>query len=151
MATKVQVVFDCADPERLATFWIAALQYKLQDPPPGFASWEDALRAMKVPEEEWNSARAIVDPEGRGPRIYFQQMDTPKQGKNRLHMDLNVSGGPSVPLPDRKIRIDAEVNRLLAFGATKQRAWELPWRSAAESGEYWIVMQDPDGNEFCLQ
>jgi len=93
MATKTQVVFDCADPDRLARFWAEALHYKMQDPPAGFASWEAALRAWKVPEEEWNSASAIVDPEGRGPRIYFQRMDTPKPGKNRLHLDLNASNG----------------------------------------------------------
>ena len=151
MATKIQVVFDCADPDRLASFWITALTYKLQDPPPGFGSWEEALRAAKIPEEEWNSARAIVDPEGRGPRIYFQQMDTPKPGKNRLHFDLNVSGGPSVPIDERRMRINAEVERLLGLGATKQHAWELPWRSLAEPGEYWVVMQDPEGNEFCVQ
>jgi hypothetical protein len=34
MATGVQVVFDCADPDGLARFWAEALGYKLQDPPP---------------------------------------------------------------------------------------------------------------------
>jgi hypothetical protein len=151
MATKTQIVFDTPDPDRLARFWAEALHYKLQDPPAGFATWQDALRAMKVPEEEWNSARAIVDPEGRGPRIYFQQMDTPKPGKNRLHLDLNASGGSSVPLETRKKQINEEVDRLLGLGATKQKSWELPWRSEVEAGEYWVVMLDPDGNEFCVQ
>ena len=58
MTTKVQVVIDCADPAKLAPFWRDALRYKLQDPPAGFASWEDFLRANDVPESEWNSASA---------------------------------------------------------------------------------------------
>lgn len=144
MATAVQIVFDCRDPASLSEFYATALHYKLQDPPEGFSSWEEALKTWDVPEEEWNSASAIVDPEGRGPRIYFQQMDTPKLGKNRVHLDLNVSGGPKVPLEERKKRVDAEVDRLLELHATKQRAWE-------EDGEYWVVMLDPDRNEFCVQ
>ena len=151
MATSVQIVFDCADPERLGRFWSQALDYKEQDPPPGFATWPEALKSFRVPEADWNSAYAIVDPEKKGPRIYFQQMDTPKLGKNRLHIDLNVGGGPSVRLEERRKRIDAEVERLLKIGATKFNVVELPWRSAAETGEYWVVLQDPDENEFCVQ
>ena len=160
MATKTQVVFDCSDPDRLARFWAEALHYKPQDPPAGFATWEAALKAWNVPREEWNSASAIVDPEGRGPRIYFQQMDTPKPGKNRLHLDLNASGGTSVPFETRKAQVNKEVDRLLKLGAAKQKAWvEAPGdpsgegRDAAEvgHGEYWVVMLDPEGNEFCVQ
>ena len=144
MGTSVQIVFDCADPDRLARFWAAALRYKVQDPPEGYASWEEFLRKMGVPESEWNSASAIVDPDGRGPRIYFQQMDTAKPGKNRVHLDINASGGGKVPREARVKQVDTEVERILALGATKQRAWE-------ESGEYWVVLQDPEGNEFCVQ
>jgi hypothetical protein len=144
MARSVQIVFDCRDPSRLAKFYAGALRYELQDPPEGFASWEDALKAAGVPEEEWNSASAIVDPDGKGPRIYFQQMDTPKPGKNRLHLDLNASGGSKVPLEERKRQVHAEVDRLIALGARKQQAWE-------ELGGYWFVMLDPEGNEFCVQ
>ncbi len=144
MGTKVQVVFDCADPDGLARFWAAALHYKLQDPPKGYDSWEAALTAFGIPKEEWNSASAIVDPEGAGPRIYFQQMDTPKPGKNRVHLDVNASSGPSVPLELRKEQVGAETDRLIGLGATKQQAWEEP-------GGYWVVMLDPEGNEFCVQ
>ena len=151
MGTKTQIVFDTADPDRLAKFWAEALHYKLQEPPAGFASWEAALKAWNVPEEEWNSMSAIVDPEGGGPRILFQQMDTPKPGKNRLHMDLNVSGGMAVPLATRKAEVGREVDRLVKLGATRQEAWEPPPRSEGEPREYWVVMQDPEGNEFCVQ
>src|SRR5439155_1057525 len=80
--TGIHVVIDWADPARLATFWAAALHYKLQDPPEGYASWEAWLREMKIPEEEWNSASAIVDPDGKGPRLYFQRVPEGKVVKN---------------------------------------------------------------------
>ncbi|HYF66176.1 MAG TPA: VOC family protein, partial [Herpetosiphonaceae bacterium] len=85
MATSVQVVFDCADPTRLSEFWAATLGYKLQDPPGGAASWEEWLTAQGIPESEWNSASAIVDPDGKGPRIFFQRVPEPKTVKNRVH------------------------------------------------------------------
>ena len=145
MATGVQVVFDCADPDRMARFWAAALGYKLQDPPPGFASWEDWARDQGIPEERWNDVGAAVDPDGRGPRLYFQRVPEPKTVKNRVHLDLNITGGlPSGrSLEERRARADAEVERLLGFGATRLRA-------AEELGQYWVVMQDVEGNEFCV-
>lgn len=145
MATPVQVVFDCADPERLASFWSETLHYVIQPPPAGYASWEAFLDAVHVPKDEWNSASAIVDPAGKGPRIYFQRMDTPKPAKNRLHLDLNASGGRKVPLGERRRRIDAEVDRILALGlgATRLHAIE-------DEGvdHYAVAMLDPEGNEF---
>jgi hypothetical protein len=138
-----QVVFDSADPDRLAHFWADVLGYKIQDPPAGFASWQDFLRSQNIPEEDWNSASAIVDPEGRGPRIYFQRVPEGKTVKNRVHLDVNISGGPSTPLDERRRRVDADVERVRDFGATVVRVTE-------ERGEYWTVMQDVEGNEFCI-
>jgi hypothetical protein len=144
MRGKLQVVFDTRDTDALAKFYAGALHYKLQDPPSGYASWEAFLKTRGIPESEWNSASAIVDPYGRGPRIYFQQMDTPKPGKNRLHIDINASSGMQAPLEQRKREVGAEVERIKALGATKQRELE-------EEGEYCVVMLDPEGNEFCVQ
>jgi glyoxalase superfamily protein len=143
MATTIQVVFDCSDPDRLARFWAAALHYKVQDPPEGFSSWHEALKAWNVPEDQWNSASAVVDPEGKGPRIYLQQVDTPKTGKNRVHLDVHAAGARDLPEDERRSRIYAEVERLTALGAVQVRVGE-------ERGDYWIVMQDPEGNEFCV-
>jgi hypothetical protein len=143
MAAGVQVVIDCADPSRLAEFWAAAMGYKFQDPPPGFASWQALLEANKIPESEWNSASAIVDPEGKGPRFYFQRVPEPKTVKNRLHVDLAVTGGPASPLEDRKTRAHAEAARLQTLGA--RPLWiNDEWKGFS------IVMADPEGNEFCL-
>ena len=144
MATPIQVTFDCADPDRLATFWATALGYKKQDPPAGYATWPEFLAAQGVPEDQWNAASAIVDPEGIGPRIYFQQVPEPKTVKNRVHLDVNVGGGRDTPDDERRGRVNAEVERLIGAGATRLCA-------CAEHGEYWVVMYDPEGNEFCLQ
>ncbi len=145
MATKIQIVFDCADPDRLAKFWAAALGYKLQDPPEGYDSWEEFLRRMAIPEDQWNSASAVVDPDRVGPRIYFQRVPEGKIVKNRVHLDLNVSGPPGTSLQDRTKRVNAEVERLVEKGATIYRP------GIVEDGEYWVVMQDPEANEFCVQ
>lgn len=145
MATSVQVTFDCADPDRLARFWAEVLHYKLQDPPEGYATWQDFLKEIGVPEDRWNSASAIVDPDGAGPRIYFQQVPESKTTKNRVHLDVNVGGGLTTPIEERTKNVDAEVERVSRLGATVFRS------GAAQEEEYWVVMQDPEGNEFCLQ
>jgi len=144
VATGVQIVFDCADPDRLATFWAAALHYKKQDPPPGFASWPDFLKAQGIPESEWTSASAVIDPDGAGPRIFFQRVPEGKIVKNRVHLDLNVGGPRGAPHDERRRRVDAEVDRLVKLGARRSRAVE-------ERGEYFINMFDPEGNEFDVQ
>ena len=144
MATGIQVVIDCANPAGLAAFWATALGYQEQPPPAGYESWEAFLAAMQVPQDQWNAASAIIDPEGKGPRIYFQQVPESKVVKNRVHLDLNVGGGATIPLDERRSRVDAEVKRLQSAGATVLRPME-------KHGEYWVVMQDPESNEFCLQ
>ena len=145
MAVRVQVTFDCADPARLAAFWAKALGYITPDPPPGHATWQDWLQAMGVPEDQWNARNAIEDPDGVGPRIFFQQVPEGKVVKNRLHLDVNVSGGRSVPLEERVKRVDSTAQRLCAEGAT------LVGPHPPEPDHYSVTMLDIEGNEFCLQ
>jgi catechol 2,3-dioxygenase-like lactoylglutathione lyase family enzyme len=142
--TPIQVVFVCADPARLAQFWATALGYKLQNPPEGYTSWPEFLAAQGVPEDEWNAVSAVVDPDGPGPRIYFQRVPEVKTVKNRLHLDLNVGGGQGTPFEERRRRVDAEVERLLAAGATRLGA-------IGDDGEYFVAMRDPEDNEFDIQ
>ncbi len=145
MGTSVQIVMDCARPGKLAEFWAEALHYRLQDPPEGFESWSAFLAAQAIPEAEWDSASAIVDPEGAGPRVFFQRVPEPKVAKNRVHLDMHVSGPRGTPLAERRARVDAEVVRLKGLGASDARG-------AMERGdEYWVRMNDPEGNEFCVQ
>ena len=113
MATRFQVTMDCADPDRVARFWAEALHYRIPDPPPPYATWEDWARDQGIPEENWNDRSAAEDPDGHGPRLYFQRVPEGKVAKNRMHLDLNVSGGRDVPLEERRRRVDAEVDELI--------------------------------------
>ena len=144
MATTFQVTFDCSDPDALAHFWAALLGYELDAPPPGFDSWEAWLREMGIPESEWNSASAVSDPDGQGPRLFFQRVPEQKELKNRVHLDVNAGGPRGTPEDERRAAVDAAVERAIGLGATKVRLVE-------ERGERHYVMQDPENNEFCLQ
>src|SRR5436190_7341769 len=92
MATTWHLTIDCADTNRLVRFWCDALGYVPEPAPEGRATWLDYWRAAGVPDEELEGAEegsgAIIDPQGIGPRIWFQQVPEPKAGKNRLHLDL---------------------------------------------------------------
>ncbi|MBO0785058.1 MAG: VOC family protein [Actinobacteria bacterium] len=144
MATRFQLVIDCADPDRLSRFWAAALGYEPEPPPPGYASWDDYWRDVGVPEEELGAgADRIVDPGGAGPRIWFQVVPEPKTIKNRFHLDIGVSGGRTVPIDTRKQRVDAEARRLTGLGATMVKVLEQEGVD-----HYAVAMTDPEGNEF---
>ena len=143
MAIKVQVTFDAADPPALAAFLGKLLGYVQQDPPEGFDSWEAWAVANDLPREDWDKYASRVDPDGAGPRLFFQRVPEPKTAKNRVHLDLAVSGGRSTPVEERRRQVAAAVERAVAAGATRLKAYD-------EAGQHWVVMADPEGNEFCL-
>lgn len=138
---QVQVTFDCADPERLARFWCDVLGYVVPPPPEGFADWDEFDRTL--PPEHQGSAYACEDPSGVGPRLFFQRVPEGKVVKNRLHLDVRV--GTGMVGAERLCALETECTRLEALGATKVRL--LP---ADDINESCIVMQDIEGNEFCL-
>ena len=142
-ALEVQVTFDCADPARLAEFWCAVLGYEVQGPPEGFASWDDALDAWRVPPEARNDRSAAVDPGGRGPRLFFQRVPEGKTTKNRVHLDVRAA--PGLEGQDRTAALELKAHDLAALGAEVVRRAE----AGPLDGGY-IVMRDPEGNEFCL-
>jgi hypothetical protein len=139
---QVQVTFDCADPRALSLFWNDVLGYELPPPPPGFESW-DAF-AETLPPEKRNMASASQDPNGVGPRLFFQQVPEAKTVKNRVHLDVRAA--PGLEGEARMAALEAECERLVALGATSVKRFEP---APPLSGGY-IVMQDPEGNEFCL-
>ena len=143
MATDIQVVIDCADPDRVATFWAAALGYVVQPPPAGYATWEEFLTSIGVPGDRLHTRSAVVDPDGKGPRIFFQQVPEPKTVKNRVHIDINASVGAGSEVEARNL-VDAKVGELVVAGGSILRDFE-------EFGERTVVMQDPEQNEFCVQ
>jgi predicted enzyme related to lactoylglutathione lyase len=93
--------------------------------------WAGALRYRAGP---YQPPYIIMGPEADdGPKFVLQRVPEPKQVKNRMHLDLWV--------PD----IEAEARRLRELGAQRQSAEPIE-----EVGSRWIVMADPEGNEFCL-
>ena len=138
---QVQVTFDCTDPERVALFWCDVLGYEVPAPPPGFDSW--AAFDATLPAEHQGSAYACQDPTGVGPRLFFQRVPEGKAVKNRLHLDVRV--GTGLVGQERLSALLAEAERLEAIGATRVRVME-----ADGINESCLVMQDVEGNEFCL-
>ncbi|MFF2523324.1 VOC family protein [Streptomyces liangshanensis] len=150
METTLQLTIDCADPVRLVAFWSEALGYVPEPAPDGHATWRAYWIAAGVPEEELppgagDAAESIVDPAGRGPRVWFQQVPERKAGKNRLHLDLKVGGGREVPRAVRAERVSATVERLVEAGAGVLRTTDEP-----DAGQYAVLLRDPEGNEFCV-
>ena len=76
----------------------------------------------------------LLPPEGEpGPQLLLQQVEELKTAKLRMHLDIHT--------PD----IEAEASRLADLGARRLRADPL-----AEHGNRWVLMEDPEGNEFCV-
>ena len=128
MARLHDIVVNCRRPASLARFWAAALDgYNV-------APYDDAeiarLREMGVDDVE-DDPTVLVEASGGGPRLFFQRVDETKVAKNRLHLDLRCDD------------VDADVKRLTTLGATVERDRRV-------DGVDWIVMNDPEGNEFCI-
>ncbi|MEV0193015.1 VOC family protein [Kitasatospora purpeofusca] len=138
---QVQITFDCAEPERVARFWCEVLGYVVPPAPKGFASWADYDRSL--PAERQGAGFVAQDPEGAGPRLYFQRVPEGKVVKNRLHLDVRV--GTGLVGEERVAALEAECARLEALGGTR-----LYLLRADGFNESCLVMQDVEGNEFCL-
>jgi predicted enzyme related to lactoylglutathione lyase len=101
------------------------------DPVALSAFWAPALDYVSVGEV---GSYVALFPNGRpGPKLLLQRVAEPKIAKNRMHLDIEV--------PD----IEAEAARLVGLGATRVSDSTL-----SEHGTTWVLMADPDGNEFCV-
>lgn len=138
---QFQVTFDCAEPERVARFWCDALGYVVPPPPEGFASWDEWEGTL--PADRQGAAFACVDPAGVGPRLFFQRVPEGKVVKNRVHLDVRI--GTGLVGAERVAALEAECTRLVALGAQRVRLL-----LADGFDESCLVMQDVEGNEFCL-
>lgn len=113
-AALTEIVIDCLDPQKIAEFWSAVLDWPLQKTDNG---------------DLWLSATGDFTAR---PFIVFEPVTEPKMVKDRIHLDINPHGCDQAE----------ELERLLALGATR-----------ADVGQVdvpWIVLADPEGNEFCL-
>lgn len=138
--TRIQVVFDAAEPEKLAEFWGLALGYVTEPPPEGFGSWEEFARSAEIAEEDYASSR--IDPKGEGPRLYFQRVPEGKTAKNRVHLDIRVADR-EVRGAERERLVSEKVEQLMQAGAS------LAWVDDTGRGSS-VVLRDPEGNEFCV-
>ncbi|MFC8124180.1 VOC family protein [Streptomyces sp. NPDC057302] len=152
MSRQVQITFDAHDPRALSVFWRDALGYVIPGPPgvdlpegaDALAAWDDFLARIGVPEDQRNSKSAVEDPAGQGPRVFFQQVPEDKVAKNRVHLDVRAA--PGLEGEERMAALEAECDRLVALGGKRVRRDE----PAPPLSTGYIVMTDPEGNEFCL-
>jgi glyoxalase superfamily protein len=148
----IQIVIDCADAAQLVPFWGLALDYVPSPPPEGFATWNEWYRSVGVPDEELDltgdGTDRLIDPNGVGPPIWFQPVPEVKLVKNRLHLDIHVGRddqGVKFPFPERRRRVRAKADQLIAAGASELRVEDNP-----EYERFSVTLADPEGNEFCL-
>jgi catechol 2,3-dioxygenase-like lactoylglutathione lyase family enzyme len=122
MASKfTELAIDCADPNRLAHFWCSVLGYEVQDA-------EDGIVTIGRPmaREDKNHLGPVP------PTLTFARVPEGKTVKNRLHLDVNPT--------DREQ--GEEVRRLLDLGARHA--------DVGQGDVSWVVLADPEGNEFCV-
>jgi catechol 2,3-dioxygenase-like lactoylglutathione lyase family enzyme len=114
------VAFDCADPRQLAEFWANVTGYSVVE------AHEEFVR-LRSPDKR--SVRHLL----------FFKVPEPKVTKNRVHVDLATR------------EPEMEIRRLLDLGASlvdEPGPQGVEWRSG--NGTRWVVMRDPEGNEFCI-
>ena len=136
---QFQVTFDCAEPERVARFWCDVLGTSYRRHRRGLRTGFDRT----LPSEDQGSSFACVDPSGVGARLFFQRVPEGKVVKNRLHLDVRV--GTGLVGEERVAALEAECTRLVALGAVR-----VQLLLADGVNESCLVMQDIEGNEFCL-
>ena len=116
-----ELIVDCHDPRRLAEFWCAVLDYKIL---------EDRGDLVEISgwEPTIEAFRAAVSP----PTLVFLQVPESKTVKNRIHIDVS-------PIDSAQ---DEEVERLIGLGARHV--------DIGQGEQSWVVLADPEGNEFCV-
>ena len=116
---RISVVLDCRDPSGLVEFWSTAMRYRLVTSVPSF------------------EVLAPVEGEPAGPVFILQQVDEPRTGKNRMHIDIH---------PPLDLGVPALVAQLEGLGGS--RVGEPITELLEEIGVWWQLMRDPEGNEF---
>jgi hypothetical protein len=141
-----QLTVDANNPALLAAFWARALGYRPVPPAEPETTWHRLYRARLGQQAAFEDR--IFDPAGLRPPVWFQQVPEAKAGKNRLHLDLYPTGRDIGLALERRIEIvEAAVAELVALGASVERRVRQD-----DPGDpvYFVVMHDPEGNEFCV-
>lgn len=111
---------------------IRSVTFDCQDPDALAGFWAAATGYRKEASPEPGEYAVLSDLSGHGPVLWFNKVPQAKTAKNRVHVDLNVRS------------LEDEVERLAGLGAEKAE------QHSTSSGKAWVVMRDPEGNEFCL-
>jgi Glyoxalase-like domain len=141
-----QLTIDANDPARLARFWGQALDYQPTPPSTPTTTWQAHYEARLGSQTAFDDR--LFDPAGLRPPIWFQEVPEAKAGKNRLHLDLYPTGrDDTLPFEQRVEIVDRRATELVGLGATVVR------RTVDDDPEdpvCFVVMHDPEGNEFCV-
>jgi 4a-hydroxytetrahydrobiopterin dehydratase len=121
----IEIAIDAMDVAAIRPFWRAVLGYQGEPGHSGGTPADEGVAGGGGAED------ALVDPQGQGPAVWFQQMDAPRAQRNRIHFDV------SVPHDEAASRIAATI----AAGGILL--------SDAEAPAFW-VLADPEGNEACV-
>ncbi|NYE38150.1 hypothetical protein F4692_003295 [Nocardioides cavernae] len=141
-----QLAIDANDPPRLARFWAEVLGYVPVPPDHPDTTWHAHYRRRLGDEVAFDDR--IFDPAGRGPVIWFQSVPEPKAGKNRLHLDVYPTGRDDGMSMDARVHlVEARVAELARLGATVDHRTR---KDDLSDPVYYVVMHDPEGNEFCV-
>jgi hypothetical protein len=141
-----QLTIDANDPAGLARFYAPLLGYQPAPPAAPDTTWHALYRARLGGESGF--ADRLFDPEGLKPPIWFQAVPESKAVKNRLHLDLYPTGRDAALSMDRRVElVETTVAEAVGLGATVQRRdrYDDP-----DDPVYYVVLQDPEGNEFCI-
>ncbi|MFL6164305.1 MAG: VOC family protein [Jatrophihabitantaceae bacterium] len=118
--------------DEVGDLYLATVVLNVQDMPRAVRFWTAALGYVQR-EAEWDPRfMMLIDPNGRRPPVSCQLTDVPPQEPVRVHLDLYTSDQ------------DRHVERLIALGATRAEDWPYP------ANPDFVVLRDPDGNEFCV-
>jgi hypothetical protein len=141
-----QLTIDASDPAVLAAFWAQALGYQPVPPTEPATTWH-ALYCARLGGNAAFDDR-LFDPDGVRPPIWFQRVPEAKAGKNRLHLDLYPTGRDNALSMERRIEIvEAKATELVEAGASVECRTR---DDHPQDPTYFVVMHDPEGNEFCI-
>ena len=141
-----QLTIDANDPAALARFWGQALGYQPVPPTEPATTWHAHYRSRLAERAAFDDR--IFDPAGLRPPIWFQQVPEAKAGKNRLHLDLYPTGRDNALAMDKRIAVvEAKVDEMVGLGASVERRTR---EDDPDDPVYFVVMHDPEGNEFCI-
>jgi hypothetical protein len=123
--------------EAIVTTRVVSATFDCRDPFRQAEFWATALSYVIEDPIEGMEEVGISDPSGEGLSIYFMPVPEPKTAKNRVHLDL-----------EPETTMQEEVARLVAAGARVVAIHQDP--EGPKDPFVWTVMQDPEGNEFCV-